>query len=146
MISRAVSFEDLQNGYTWNKHVFTGTNANELNEFLKSKVKIVGTDKNFNVPLCVDYIGQDCILIHKDGTKTLSKFEHIYKRNAFYFETEESYKTFAQVKKSISKIIFMDEFKYHESFREYWSENGFSGKVYQHKQQFLNSVLGELCE
>jgi len=144
MISRAVTLSDLQNNYNWNSHIFEVTTQENLLQFLKSKIKIIGTDKNFKVPLFIDYITLDCILIYKDGRKELSRYDHIFKGNVFKFETKTSFRSFNQLKSKLEFIVFLDGFEYHETFREFWNEDGLSGKVYQHKESFLNGLLGEL--
>lgn len=142
MISRAVKLEDLQNNYNWNKCEFVLTNKEDLRTLIKSKLKIVGTDKNFNVPLCIDYIGLDCILIYKDGTKLLSQYNETNK--GFYFTTNEGIKTLSQLKSKVNKIIFFDDFTYHESLREYWTIGGLKYEVYKHKDMLLNDLLKEV--
>lgn len=142
-MTRTIWLEDLQNGYTWGKHIFTVTTQENLLQFLKTKLKIVGTDKNYNVPIFIDYIGMECILIYKDGRKELSKYDHIFKSNTFKFDTGKSYKSFNQLKSKLETIVFLDDFYYHEDFRSFWSEKGISGKVYQHKDTFLNDLLKE---
>lgn len=141
MISRAVKLADLQNNYNWNKYDFILTNKEDLKEFLKSKNTIVGTDKNFNVPLYINPIGTDCILIYKDGSKLLSEYNETNK--GFYFKVNNEIKTISQLKTKVSKIIFFDNFMYHEIFRKYWSENGFKCEGYKHKNTLLNDLLKE---
>ena len=140
-MKRAVFLEDLQNGYTWGKHIFKITNKEDLKTFIKSKDKQVGMDKNFNVPVFINFIGLDCILLYKDGTKVLSRYDE--NKQGFKFTTNQGIKTLSQLKAKVDSIIFLDEFTYHESFRNYWSENGLSGKVYKHKETFLNGLLVE---
>lgn len=137
---RTIWLEDLKNDYTWSKHEFKFTNKEDLKSFFKSKYKQVGIDKNFNVPIYISFIDLDCIIIYKDGRKEIARFDQNSK--GFIFLTNEGRKTFGQLKK-VDKIIFLDDFRYHESLRYYWTDRGVKGDIYNHKESFLNDLLKE---
>jgi hypothetical protein len=140
-ISTSVGLENLSNGYKWSTHTLTPTTKEDIINFTNSKLYQVGIDSHFNVPLVISYLGLDCILILKNGERVLSSYNHFHKGNKITFTLNEQVKTFSQIKSKIEKIVFLDDFRYHEDFRQYWTERGIKGEVYKHRQAFLTNLL-----
>ena len=144
MVTRNLNYEELKN-FKWKYYpmeITANTSKEDVINFINSKLIKTNELAFSKYSISINTISNDIILITHKGEKIFTKYNH-YKNN-IQIELNNKWVNWSQTKTKIKKIIFLDDFIYHESVRHLWSERGFSFIKFYHegiKEKLINNEL-----
>ena len=96
-----------------------------------------GKDRTFFLDF--NPLSLDCIICYKDGTKELTRWNHVFKGDIIYLKGLP----LSKIKTSdIDKIVLMDDLYYHETMLQYWSEKGFSSiESMEYRKELIQNIV-----
>lgn len=121
------------------KYEFLGISNIAKQTTTKKHIAQLQNGKQKTLFLVFNPLSLDCIICYKDGTKELTRWNHVFKGDTIYLKGLP----LSRIKTpNIDRIILMDDIKYHESMLQYWSEKGFSSiESMEDRKQLIQNIL-----